>query len=384
MSAIKNRFDLESNQPQLRDLNEILAEKDRDVLEMAGIDLEEKERSATYMHVNHGQVKCQSKQKGLEILDINQALLKYNGLKEYFWQAISPDKDDYTRLASEKIHGGYFIRVAKGVKIKEPVQTCLFIKNENIGQSVHSIVVVEEDAEVHIITGCATAHGVESALHLGVSEFYLKKNAKLTFTMIHNWGPKVEVRPRTAGILEERAEFQSNYILLKSVKSVQSCPVVYLNGQGAVARFNSILVGLPGSYINTGSKVILNAPETRAEIISRAITTGGEIIAPGFIEANSVPARGHLECKGLILNDGIIHAIPELRASKAGVELSHEAAVGKIAQEEIEYLMARGLDEEEATSTIVRGFMNVDIMGLPPKLRQSIDKIISDTEKDMF
>jgi hypothetical protein len=100
--------------------------------------------------------------------------------------------------------------------------------------------------------------------------------------------------------------------------------------------------------------------------------------------ANAVPARGHLECKGLILEDGVIHAIPELQGSMAGVELSHEAAVGKIAQEEIEYLMARGLDEEEATSTIVRGFLNIDVSGLPEPLRQTIEKTIEECGEGMF
>ena len=132
-----------------------------------------------------------------------------------------------------------------------------------------------------------------------------------------------------------------------------------------------------GSYIDAGNRIILNAPETRAEIISRSITTGGTIYARGFIQGNAVPSRGHLECKGLILGKGMIHAVPELEGREAAVALSHEAAVGKIAQEEIEYLMARGLDEEEATSTIVRGFLNVDIMGLPRKLRDALDSMIA-------
>ncbi|MDQ7031543.1 MAG: SufD family Fe-S cluster assembly protein [Desulfonauticus sp.] len=377
-----DRFKLEGMEVE-QDLQQFVS-KYKEELEMAGIVVNELERSGTYLHLNQNPLQCKSHQSGLEILDIKDALSKYDGLPDYYWKAVDKNKDEYTKLAASKVHGGYFIRVSKNVKIKDPVQSCLFIKDENVGQSVHNIVVVEEGAEVHIITGCATSHKVKSALHLGISEFFLKKGAKLTFTMVHNWGEQVEVRPRTVGILEQDAVFQSNYILLKPVKIVQSFPVVYLNGSGAVARFNSILVATPGSYINSGNKIVLNAPNTRGEIISRAITTGGEIIAPGVIEANNVPAKGHLECKGLILNDGVIHAIPELKGTRSGVELSHEAAVGKIAQEEIEYLMARGLDEDEATSTIVRGFMNVDIMGLPLKLKQAIDKIIAETEKDMF
>jgi len=120
------------------------------------------------------------------------------------------------------------------------------------------------------------------------------------------------------------------------------------------------------------NRVIMNAPDTRCEIISRTITTGGVNIARGHIAGNAVPCRGHLECKGLILGGGQMLAIPELDATVEGVDLSHEAAVGKIAQDEIEYLMARGMDESEATSTIVRGFLNVDIMGLEGPLAKAI------------
>ncbi|WP_028574986.1 SufB/SufD family protein [Desulfonatronovibrio hydrogenovorans] len=367
----------------MQDLRE-LSQEDKDRLLMAGIDTKETERSGTYLHINHAKAHCRSCQEGVEVMDTREALEKYDGLPEYYWQAVDKDKDEFTRAAAQKIHGGYFIRTAKGAKIKDPVQSCLFIKGENIGQNVHNIMVIEEDSELHIITGCTTSANVSSALHLGISEIFIKKGGKLTFTMVHNWGEEVMVRPRTVAIVEEDGVFASNYILLKKVRSVQSYPAVFLNGRGAVARFNSILVAPKGSHINSGNKIVLNAPETRGEIISRTITTGGTIIAPGIIEGNAVPAKGHLECKGLILTDGVIHAIPELKGTVAGVELSHEAAVGKIAQEEIEYLMARGLDEDQATSTIVRGFMNVDIMGLPRELRQSIEKTIEETEEDMF
>jgi Fe-S cluster assembly scaffold protein SufB len=129
-----------------------------------------------------------------------------------------------------------------------------------------------------------------------------------------------------------------------------------------------------------GNKVVMNAPHTRCEIIARTIASGGTIINRGHIGAHQVPSKGHLECQGLILGDGRIWAIPELDGTAEGVELSHEASVGKIAQEEIEYLMARGLDESEATSTIVRGFLNTDIMGLPEQLQREIDKQIEELQ----
>ena len=358
--------------------------RDREQLLMAGVDVNQKDRSATYLHMNHSNVHCSSCKPGVEVLDIQQALEQYDQLPEYYWQAVDREKDEYTKAVAENLHGGYFIRTEKGAKVTEPVQSCLFIKGENVGQNVHNIIVVEEDSELNIITGCAVSHDVKAALHLGVSEIYIKKGGKLSFTMVHNWGEEVHVRPRTVGIVEENGVFQNNYILLKPVKSAQLYPSLYLNGRGAIATSNSVIAAPPGSYVNSGSRVVMNAPETRAEIIARTITTGGTIINPGHLVGNAYPCKGHLECKGLILQDGIIHAIPELEASVAGVELSHEAAVGKVAQEEIEYLMARGLDEDEATSTIVRGFMNVDIMGLPAELKRAIDQTIDEAGEEMF
>ncbi len=354
-----------------------LDEFDRKRLLYAGIDVNAKERSGSFMHMNHSGVHCQSTQEGLELMDIKQALKTYDGLPQYFWKMVDPNRDEYTRAAAEHLHGGYFIRARKGAKIEAPVQSCLFIKGNGVGQNVHNVVIVEEGAEMHIITGCATAHGTREAAHLGVSEFFVHKGGKLTFTMIHNWGEDTAVRPRSAGMLEEDAVLVNNYVLLKPVKDLQMYPTLTLAGRGSVARFNSVIVAPEGSYVDTGNRILLNAPDTRGEIIARTLTTGGTIINRGHIGAYQVPARGHLECKGLILGNGIIHAIPELEGTVDGVELSHEAAVGKIAQEEIEYLMARGLDEDEATSTIVRGFLNVDIMGLPRELEQAVEDQIN-------
>lgn len=361
-----------------------LDEADKLEMLMSGVDVNEKSRSGTYLQIDQRKVHCKTNHEGVEILDIKDALAKYDGLPQYMWTQVDRDKDEYTRSAAENLHGGYFIRTQKGAKIPDPVQSCLFLKGDMVGQNVHNIVIVEEDSELHIITGCSVAHNSKGAAHLGISEFFVGKNAKLTFTMIHNWAETTVVRPRTGGVVEEGGVFLNNYVLLKPVKDLQSYPSISLNGRGAVARFNSIIVAPKGSHVDTGSKILLNAPETRGEIISRTIASGGRIVARGFIGGNNVPAKGHLECKGLILGGGSIHAIPELEGTVDGVELSHEAAVGKIAQEEIEYLMARGMDEDEATSTIVRGFLNVDIMGLPDELKAVIDKTISETQKDMF
>ena len=129
--------------------------------------------------------------------------------------------------------------------------------------------------------------------------------------------------------------------------------------------------------------MILNGRGAKTEIISRALTTGGNITARGYIEGNAPEVKGHLECRGLILQGGgVIHAIPELKGTLSGIDLYHEAAVGKIAEEEVEYLMARGLTRTEATATIVRGFLRVDIEGLPPVLSAELQRVVEASEKE--
>jgi hypothetical protein len=263
------------------------------------------------------------------------------------------------------------------------VESCLYIRTNRFAQHVHNLVVVEEGATLHIITGCATHPGVRSGLHIGVSEFYVKAGGQLTFTMVHNWGEDVHVRPRTAIMVEEGGRYISNYILLRPVKTVQMYPTVTLNGEGAMARLQSILIAHPGCELDVGGRVILKAPHTRAEVIARTLALGGYSMARGHLVGLVPDIKAHLECRGLILGTGVVHAIPELEGRVAGVDMSHEAAVGKIAAEEVEYLMARGLDEEEAVSTIVRGFLNVKIEGLPSALEDELNQAIQETGKGL-
>jgi Fe-S cluster assembly scaffold protein SufB len=349
-----------------------------------GVDIDENDRAGTFIQKDKSVIHCKTRQDGVEVMGISKAMEKHEWLSDYMWGNISPDTDKFTLQAKEKPHEGYFIHALPGVKTKHPVQSCLYIAKDGFSQNVHNIVIAEQGSELHIITGCATAPHLSTGLHVGISEFYVKKGAKLVFTMIHDWGEKVNVRPRTVTKVEEGGVIISNYISLRPVGSLQMYPTTHLNGKGAVARFNSVLVAGKGSLLDVGSKIVLNAPETRAEIISRGISSGGSIIARGNLIGKVAGIKAHLECKGLILNDGLMQAIPELTGHVPGVEMSHEASVGKIDQQEIEYLMARGLNEEEAISTIVRGFLNVNIEGLPAALKKRLDKAISETQKDMM
>jgi hypothetical protein len=361
-----------------------LSDEDRRQMIKAGIDAQEAGRSGSYIQMDTAAIFSRSKQEGLEVIPIKKALKECDWIHDYYWKLVSVDADKYTAKAQLELHDGYVIRALPGSKVVYPVQACLYLDKENLSQYVHNLIIAEEGAELHVITGCAAAPHLRRGLHVGISEFFIKKNAKLSFTMIHHWAEEMIVRPRSVGMVEEGGLFLNNYICMKPVKSLQMYPTTHLVGKWAVSRFYGLLVGNPGTELDVGGRVLLKAEDTKAEIIARAISNGGTIISRGDLVGEVPGIKAHLECRGLLLKGGVIHAIPELRGTVDGVEMSHEAAVGKIAQEEILYLMSRGLSEDEATATIVRGFLSVDIPGLPPGLKAEIDRAVDQTEKDMM
>ena len=358
---------------------ENLAAADKAKLEKVGVDITQETRSASYVQVDNCAIQADVKPNTpLVLMSTGAAAKKYPELvAKYWWKAVKPDSDKYTAITALEEEQGYFIWVKAGKKISVPLQACVFISHENQLQRVHNVVIIEEGAELNIISGCSSSEKVTEGVHVGISEMFVEKNAKLSFTMIHEWGENVKVRPRTVTLVEEGAQYVSNYFCMNKVKDIQMYPTVRLRGKGAVARLNSVLVAPQGSHMDIGGKTILEVPGTRSEIVTRSISTGGVIINRGNLSGMAEEIKAHLECHGLMLsNKGQILAIPELDAYTGNAELSHEAAVGRIAPEEIEYLMARGMDEEEATATIVRGFLNVNIEGLPASLVKKIEETL--------
>ena len=211
MSSIDlSRFNFSGgeNSAPIEDLTR-LPQEDQQRLVLAGIDVHDDKVSGAFMQLNHADVHCTTRQEGLDLMDIRAALKKFDGLPQYYWKLLDPDKDEITRMAREHLNGGYFVRARKGVKISQPVQSCMFIKGNAAGQAVHNIVVVEEGAELNILGGCATSQHSNDAAHLGITEYYVEKGGKLTFTMIHNWGDSTTVRPRSAGVVEAGGVFQN-------------------------------------------------------------------------------------------------------------------------------------------------------------------------------
>ena len=349
----------------------------RRYMENVGVVADEMERSGTLMFIDNGMSHCSPKtQEGLEMSTVSQALKAHDGLKEFMWNAMDPAKDKYTAKTYLEDGDGFFIRVKSGHHIKNPVQSCMLLNQNKSIQNLHNIIVVEDGASLEMITGCSTIRHANDSVHVGVTEIYLGKGSNLTYSMIHSWGDKTNVRPRTRCVVGKGSNYVNNYVIMNPVGDLQSLPVADLS-ENASATYNTVCIAHEGSNIDTGGLVNLNGPGSRAEIMSRSISMGGRMCARGRLVGNSPGVKAHLECRSIILKDGgATLAIPELEAHAADVEMTHEAAVGKIARDQIEYIMSRGLDEDQAVSMIVRGFLSGSINGLPESLQKELDSAI--------
>jgi len=347
----------------------------------AGIESNDKNRSGTYFHLDQTTVQATVNQvfEGkIELLDIKTALKKYSWLNKYMWKIVDKNKDEYTKKVAEDYSGGYFMRILPGAEVAFPLQSCMMISQKNLEQRVHNIIIAEEGSNAHIITSCLQHSTVKNASHMGISEIYVKKGATLNFTMIHQWSETTLVRPRSATEIADNATFVSNYVCMRPVRDIQMYPVAYCKGEDSRASFNSILYGYKNSQLDIGTKAVLTGKGSKVEMISRAISReGSKMIIRGMIEGDSNDCKGHLECRGLLMDDeSFMQSIPELIAKRKGVEITHEAAVGKISEKEITYLMTRKLSRDQAVSVIIRGFMDVGILGLPDTLNAEIKKIV--------
>jgi Fe-S cluster assembly scaffold protein SufB len=368
-----------SETSEMESIDEVSSE-DRSLVQEVGFDPEQEQVAASFIQFDAESILADVllSQEGLEVLPMSQALKQYDWLLDYLWKAVPVDVDKYTARSELESYNGYFIHAKAGAKIGMPVQSCLIMKKSQAVQNVHNIIIAEEGSELHIINGCATPSEVEQSLHLGVTEFYVKKNAKLSFTMVHRWSEKTDVRPRSAAIIEENGTYISSYALLSPLKSIQTFPKVRLVGAGAKSDLYSIVYGTKNSKYDVGGMLSLEAPRTGGKVISRSIATdSSEIIARGDLIGFTGDTKARLECDGLLISDtASIRAVPMLHARAEGSELSHEATVGKVGAEQLSYLMSRGLDEEEATSLIIRGFVKLKVPGLPAALQSSIDSAI--------
>ncbi len=362
----------------------------RETVLMSGFTADESERSASYFQMDRTPIYervADAFGGAIEIMGTEDALVRYPDemVERYWWTAVAPDKDKYTALVALHQTEGYFIRVKAGQKVDKPIQACLFISESNVSQNLHNVIVVEDGAEANVITGCNIDTGVKQGLHAGISEFFIGKGAKLTFTMVHNWDQDFSVRPRTAAIIDDDGVFVSNYVLLKPVRSIQAFPIARLEGTRSRAVFNTIVSGLGDSVIDLGTEAQLIGAGSRSEAVARTVSRDRSVVySRGRLIGRTNDCKAHLDCRGIVRSENSTQwAIPDLASEGApGAELSHEAAISPIAAEEVYYLMSRGVPKDEAVSMITRGFLDIEFPGLPAVLRQRIDAAIEETSRE--
>lgn len=340
-----------------------------------GIDTKEESKAGSYIQLDHDMVYKKKLYPNIELLSLEEALKDDEFIENYYWRLIDVGQDKFTAAAKLYGHGGYIIKTKEDQRLDMPIQACLLIKSPEAFQAPHNVIIAETGSTLHVVTGCAVMP--ESVgLHAGITEFYIKRNATVTFTMIHDWNKVSDVRPRTAAVVEEGGVFINNYINLSpsGLKSLQAYPSVLLRGEGSRAFMSSIVIGSSSSYIDLGSAITIMGKNSKAEIVSRSISKDkAQIVARAKITAQAPNSKGHIECRGLMLSDGSkIWAVPELDSTVKDVELTHEAAVGRLAEDEIFYLLSRGMNRDEAVSTLVRGFLEVKAPGLPKMLEEQI------------
>ena len=177
----------------------------------------------------------------IELKDTKTAIKENPSLEEYMWKLVDKNKDEYTRKVAENWSGGYFMRILSGAEVTFPLQSCLLITQKNLEQRIHNIIIAEENSKAHIITSCLQHSSVPNASHMGISEIYVKKGARLNFTMIHQWSETTLVRPRSASEIGDNATFVSNYVCMRPVRDIQMYPAAFCNGENSTVSFNSII-----------------------------------------------------------------------------------------------------------------------------------------------
>lgn len=302
--------------------------------------------------------------ESLEVLSIiNPEVQKY--LKE---KKLNISKNEW------KKYTGYFIKSRKNSF--GHVQTCFLTSEAGLEQRVHNVIVVEENADLELFTGCLSNTHVKDNVHRAITDVFVGKNAKFTFNMIHSWGKTSKVYPSMRIYVEEGGTYISNYIVWEELKEIVSNPKVELE-DSAKAIIQSLSYIHPDSNIDLGGEIYLKGKNSSGEIHSNAVNSGGNFVATTTIEGVGDNSKGHIDCNALLLdNRARVSAIPKLYSKNSETQLTHEAFLGKVSNDQIEYLQTKGFSSEDAEEIIVKGFANKSIESMPDMVKEKMSVIL--------
>jgi len=318
--------------------------------------------------------------QGVIFMDTDTALREHPEiLKEYFATVIPPADNKFAALNSAVWSGGSFIYVPKGVKCEIPLQAYFRINSENMGQFERTLIIADEDSFVHYVEGCTAPIYSTNSLHSAVVEIICKKNARVRYTTIQNWAPNIYNLVTKRAVAEENATMEWVDGNIGS-KLTMKYPAVVLKGRGARGSVLSIAVAGKGQHQDAGAKMLHLAPDTTSTIVSKSISKhGGKVTYRGLTSfgRNAEGAKANIECDTLILdNESTSDTIPYNEVKNDNITLEHEATVSKVSEEQLFYLMSRGLSEAEATQMIVMGFIEPFTKELPMEYAVEMNRLI--------
>ncbi|WP_141603793.1 Fe-S cluster assembly protein SufB [Terrilactibacillus laevilacticus] len=337
--------------------------------------------SAQYeSEVVYHSMKKDLEEMGIVFKDTDSALRENEELfKEYFGTVIPYSDNKFAALNSAVWSGGSFIYVPKGVKCETPLQAYFRINSENMGQFERTLIVVDEGASVHYVEGCTAPVYTTNSLHSAVVEIIIKKDAYCRYTTIQNWANNVYNLVTKRAVAYENATMEWIDGNIGS-KLTMKYPAVILKGEGARGNTLSIAIAGKGQHQDAGAKMIHLAPNTSSTIVSKSISKhGGKVTYRGIVHfgKKATNSRSNIECDTLILdNQSTSDTIPFNEILNPYVSLEHEAKVSKVSEEQLFYLMSRGVTEQEATEMIVMGFIEPFTKELPMEYAVEMNRLI--------
>jgi len=330
--------------------------------------------------VVYHQIREDLEKDGVLFLDTDTALREHEDVfKEYFGSVIPSGDNKFSALNTAVWSGGSFIYVPKGVKIDIPLQAYFRINTENMGQFERTLIIVDEDAYVHYVEGCTAPIYSSDSLHSAVVEIIVKKNARCRYTTIQNWSNNVYNLVTKRAVAQQGATMEWIDGNIGS-KVTMKYPAVWLVGEHAKGETMSVAFAGEGQHQDAGAKMVHAAPNTSSTIISKSVARGGGRTSyRGLIQVNegAYNAKTTVKCDALLIDDiSGSDTYPYIDCREDDVSMGHEATVSRISEDQLFYLMQRGLNEDEAAAMIVRGFVEPIARELPMEYAIELNRLI--------
>ena len=331
--------------------------------------------------IYHNMIK-ELEKKNVIFMDTDSALKKYPELfKKYFNNLVLYDENKYTALNGAVWSGGTFIYIPKNTKLDRPLQSYFRINSKNMGQFERTLIIVDDDSELHYIEGCTAPTYTEDALHAAVVEIYVGKRSKCRYTTIQNWSNDVYNLVTKRAIVDEDGlmEWIDGNI---GSKTNMKYPCCILNGKRARGNCITIAAASAGQIQDSGAKMIHLAPYTKSNIVSKSIASnGGNATYRGTVRISkeAIHSVSNVKCDTIILDEkSKSDTIPKNMVLNDSSYLEHEATVAKIEEDKLFYLMSRGIGEDTAKELIILGFVNAFRDELPMEYAVELNRLLAD------